>query len=72
MEVKTNKKRVVGCAPDNVIILMIYFALKIRGVDVSDMQNPIPQYNILNKDMCKNSKDYVCFSYQGIVLHYKL
>ena len=48
------------------------FVLKIRGVDASDMQNPRPQYNILNKGICKNSKDYVGFSYPGIVLPYTI
>ena len=53
----------VGCAPDYVNILLFsqFYVLKIRGVDASDMQNSRPQYNILNKDICKNSKDYVGF-----------
>ena len=47
--------------------------LKIRGVDASDMQNPRLQYNILlNKDIFKNSKDYVGFSYLGIVWPYTI
>ena len=32
------------------------------------MQNPRRQYNILNKDICKNSKDYVSFSQPGFVV----
>ena len=36
------------------------------------MQNPRLQYNIVNKDICKNSKDYVGFSYPGIVLPYTI
>ena len=65
----------VGCVPDNVKMLLFsqfFFVLKIRGVDVSDMQNPKHQYNILNKGICKNSKGYVGFSYPGIVLPYTI
>ena len=51
---------------------MVFFVLKIRGVDASDMHNPIPQYNILNKGICKICKDYVVFSYPGIVFPYTL
>ena len=39
---------------------------------MSDMQNPKPQYNILNKGICKNSNGYVGFSYPGIVLPYTI
>ena len=27
------------------------------------MQNHKPQHNILSNNICKNSKEYVCFSY---------
>ena len=65
----------VGCVADNGKMLLFSkknFVLKIRSVDVSDMQNPKPQYNILNKGICKNSKGYVGFSYPGIVLPYTI
>ena len=74
MDVKTNILRVVGCAVDIVKMLLFshFLVLKIRGVDASDMQNPRLLYNILNKDICKDSKDYVGFSYPGIVLPYTI
>ena len=65
----------VGCAPNNVKMLIIsqfVVYLKIRGVDASDMENPRLQYNILNKDICKNSHDYVGISYPGIVFPYTI
>ena len=66
----------VGCAPVHVKILLSlpFFVLKIRGEDASDMQNPSFQYNILNKDiiLCKNSEDYVGFSYPEIGLTYTI
>ena len=47
----------VACAPDNVEKKCYYyhnlFLYKKKGVDASDMQNPILQYKILNKDICK-------------------
>ena len=49
-----------------------YNVLKIWGVGATDMQNSRPQYKILNKDTCKNSKDCVGFSYAGIVLPYTI
>ena len=61
----------VGCAQNNVMMLLFsQFSTNIRGVDTSDMQNPRLQYNILNKDICTNNKDYVVFSYPGIVFPY--
>ena len=57
---------------DNVIIHTILFVLKIKGVDGSDMQNHRLQYNILNKDICKNSKDNVGAFNPEIVLPYTI
>ena len=48
------------------------FILKITDVDASDMQNPRLQNNIINKYICKNSKDYVGFSYPEIILSYTI